>query len=139
VGVADLAVKRGLALHDRQACLLHDAAEAYLGDIVRPLKRTLPAYWHFEEGMLHTILASLRGVDHWTLIDWRIVKKLDRLHYYAEARDLFLTEPERPRSLPSREVDEIDVIVPWEANKAEELFLSYAEQLSIRNGYGGSK
>lgn len=42
--------------------LLHDAAEAYVGDMVRPLKRMLPQYSEIENGVLLAILSHY-GVE----------------------------------------------------------------------------
>lgn len=39
--------------------LLHDATEAYLGDIVRPLKRFLPMYAQLEEAWTRSIATAL--------------------------------------------------------------------------------
>lgn len=47
--------ERGLALH----ALLHDAAEAYVGDVVRPVKRELPRFDQIEDLVLATIYAAL--------------------------------------------------------------------------------
>jgi hypothetical protein len=40
---------RGLSEEIQLACLLHDASEAYISDITRPIKRSLPQYLEFEE------------------------------------------------------------------------------------------
>jgi hypothetical protein len=41
--------------YDALWALLHDAAEAYMGDMVRPLKRSMPIYVSHEETLLNTI------------------------------------------------------------------------------------
>lgn len=42
------------------AALLHDATEAYVGDMVRPLKRQMPQYQHFEAAVWLAICDHFR-------------------------------------------------------------------------------
>ncbi len=46
---------RGYSKRVQQLCLLHDASEAYIADITRPLKQHLPNYLEIEAQMQHTI------------------------------------------------------------------------------------
>ena len=46
---------RGYSQRVQLACLLHDASEAYLSDITRPVKRQLGDYCLFEEKMQELI------------------------------------------------------------------------------------
>lgn len=63
-------------------CLLHDAAEAYLGDVTRPLKRYLPQYAEAEERLQKTIYRSLQ-VNPPTDMEQQDVKRIDdRLLYH---------------------------------------------------------
>lgn len=63
-------------------CLMHDAAEAYLGDVTRPLKRHLPMYKDAEEKLQRTIYASLSILPP-SEEEQRIVKEIDdRLLYH---------------------------------------------------------
>lgn len=41
--------------HLRKAALLHDASEAFCGDLIAPYKQFLPEFTHIEEGILRTI------------------------------------------------------------------------------------
>lgn len=52
---AEEAQARGLGKRIILACLLHDAGEAYLADITRPVKRNLDKYTEIEERLLNTI------------------------------------------------------------------------------------
>ena len=45
------------------ACLLHDASEAYLSDIIRPVKAHLSNYLKIEEQIMHTILTHFQLGD----------------------------------------------------------------------------
>ena len=45
------------------ACLLHDASEAYLSDIIRPVKVHLSNYLEIEERIMQTILAHFHLGD----------------------------------------------------------------------------
>lgn len=55
------AAARGEAPRVRLACLLHDAAEAYMSDLPRPLKAMLPQYSVAEERLLRVIWQRLAG------------------------------------------------------------------------------
>lgn len=43
------------------ACLLHDASEAYLADITRPVKKYLPQYLNFEKVLQDVIYLKFMG------------------------------------------------------------------------------
>ena len=42
---------RGLSKRVQLACLLHDGSEAYMADIIRPIKKHLPGYLEIEAGL----------------------------------------------------------------------------------------
>ena len=46
---------RGLSRELQIFCLLHDGAEAYLGDFIRPVKARMPGYKEAEIKLLHMI------------------------------------------------------------------------------------
>lgn len=46
---------RGYSQRVQLACLLHDASEAYLSDVTRPVKQELPRYKEIEEPLQETI------------------------------------------------------------------------------------
>ncbi len=78
---------RGVALLG----LLHDAAEAYMGDIPRSVKAQLREAKHIEDRLLRVILPVLApGLDKEFLRSaWPYVKTADNALLGAEARDLF--------------------------------------------------
>ena len=49
------AAARGYSRRVQLACLLHDASEAYLADITRPVKKELPRYLEIEEPLQNLI------------------------------------------------------------------------------------
>lgn len=67
--------------------LLHDSAEAYLGDVVRPLKQSLPDYKSLEQRTEEVILIGL-GVAFPTKTTWEIVKHYDDVLLMTERRDM---------------------------------------------------
>ena len=75
----------------RLAALLHDAAEAYLGDMVKPLKVLLPAFGAIED-QVSAIIASSFGID---FSDYGPIKRADLIALATEKRDLMPHSAER--------------------------------------------
>lgn len=73
--VAEHCVLMSMAVHESVAfdALMHDAAEAYVGDMVRPLKQNLPEYKHAEELVMLAIRSKF-GMQPFTPHD---VKEAD--------------------------------------------------------------
>lgn len=86
--VADRLCRNG---HDRATSLAglhHDDAEAYLGDVTRPLKRKLgEVYVDAEQRMLRAIWTALR-LPSMEAVDWAAVKAADDWALAAEAYHL---------------------------------------------------
>jgi len=57
--VAEHCVRMSQAVSPENAlwALLHDATEAYMGDMIRPLKRSMPAYVEAEDRLMQAICA----------------------------------------------------------------------------------
>ena len=79
----------------RLAALLHDAAEAYMGDMVKPLKQLFPLFSEIEAKVMGAI--GLRfGVS---LFDDRAIKAADLIALAMEKRDLMPNSSEAWDSL----------------------------------------
>src|SRR5699024_6977623 len=55
---AEEAHKRNLSTRVQLGCLLHDASEAYISDIIRPVKKELGAYKRIEEKLQNEIYCA---------------------------------------------------------------------------------
>lgn len=75
----------------RLAALLHDAAEAYLGDMVKPLKVLLPEFAALEDKVT-AIIAGTYGID---FSDYAPIKRADLIALATEKRDLMPHSAER--------------------------------------------
>jgi uncharacterized protein len=107
---------RGLSEEIQLACLLHDASEAYISDITRPVKRSLPQYLEFEEVLQSQIfdkfkLAQLKAEDH------VLVKEIDDCLLYYELLDLMKEEifEERPEIVSTPDLEQRDFLAVKEA------------------------
>ena len=104
--------------------LLHDASEAYIGDVVRPLKHKLPDYLEAEERLMDAIAIKfgLEGPmpDQVKEHDTRIV--VDEIAQ--------IMAPSKP--WPALEgYDPLGVSIPcWGPHKATEMFLDRFNQLT---------
>lgn len=102
--------------------LLHDASEAYLSDIARPIKHApgFGEYYRSVEGPLMASIAEAFGLVH---PEPRDVKKADNILLAAEQRDLM---PRFRRHAGAENYPE--VIFPWTPEFAKEQFLARYEQ-----------
>lgn len=113
--------------HLKLSGLLHDATEAYLGDMVRPLKELMPAYKKIEEKLEVVILDSFDVL--WALdLYWDEIKRVDNILLVTEARDV------RHWSSLWTATDGISplkkTIVPWGPRKAKAEFLKEYHKLT---------
>lgn len=106
------------------AGLMHDAHEAYVGDVPSPLKWACPEFKVVEDRVQEALRAVMTpGIPEWVYRD--VVKVYDRLALHREARWLFADPPSWVRT------DEPDFEV-WSAFRAEREFLDLAYELGLR-------
>jgi 5'-deoxynucleotidase YfbR-like HD superfamily hydrolase len=100
--------------------LMHDATEAYLGDVVRPLKRILPGYIALEKSMW-TAIALRFGLP---LEMPAAVRFADRVLVATELRDLLVPDEHAGAAAPyARHLMLEDRIHPLTSQEAEDVFL----------------
>jgi hypothetical protein len=122
--------------------LLHDAPEAYMGDITRPIKQHLfvsqtPGYMTPAGRPLPIAAAELRlmtcvaeALELPRDPDWAAIKEADDVVLATEARDLMPTpDPEVAKWYQRHEAKMLKTkIVPWSPTVAEQAFvLAYVE------------
>lgn len=111
--------KTGYTLAERRAALLHDASEAYLCDVARPIKPYLGDYRDFEDNLTKVIFDKF-GVPYPLP---PVIKQLDLVMLATERRDLLATPP-----IPwvsTENITPLDFeIIPWPPRTAKEFFLS---------------
>jgi hypothetical protein len=108
------------------AALLHDAAEAYVGDLIRPIKVFCDKYSEAEDAFEKAIIKkfNIKG-------DRKVVKEIDVRFCSTEMRDIFKasnweTLPNMPPAYPDFVVSTADVYPP----EAFNLFMNRFNYLS---------
>lgn len=106
--------------------LLHDASEAYLGDVIRPVKAVLPRYRELEKRVEQAIATRFDLPFPWP----SAIKSADLMALAIEKRDLLKPSPRPWASLPS-----IPSSATWHAHgwcweKARDMFLDRHRVLS---------
>lgn len=91
--VADLARKAGHSPIVELACLMHDAHEAYVGDVSSPLKWVLGEAWHTLESIHQNALLKTHGLTTASRVHRHLIKALDLVALATERRDLTLYTP----------------------------------------------
>ncbi len=104
------------------AALLHDAAEAYLGDMIRPLKPYMDSYRAAEDGV-YSAIARRFGIPE--EISWA-VRGADGVLLATEARDL-MGGAHTKWGLRHKPLAE--AIEPWSSRRAKEEFLHMFEEV----------
>ena len=95
------ATARGSSKRVQLACLLHDASEAYIADIIRPVKAHLPEYYKIESKIMTCIFDKF-GLDDLSEEENSRWKQLDDEILDHELRELMIGEKDRPvKSLAS--------------------------------------
>lgn len=112
----------------RLAALLHDAAEAYIGDMVKPLKVLLPEFARIED-KVSALIATAFALD---FSDYAPIKRADLIALATEKRDLMPHSTERWAYL-----DDIaalpEPIVPMDPGAAKHAFLAeFARLVALR-------
>lgn len=130
--VAEHSVHASRALPDDLALigLLHDASEAYLSDVIRPVKPYLNNYGQIEDRFMQAIGARFGFA--WPMPEE--VKRIDNAMLTTEAlalkghdvSDWFLPEPALPVRLEC-----------WSPDRARVEFLQRYAELAARTGRGG--
>ena len=122
---AKIAKKDGLSKEIQAAALLHDASEAFMGDVVKPLKLLLPEYVKLERHM-ESVIAEKYGVD----FSPKEIKKIDMEMLIAERRAMFPKDSNKWTG--EDEVRKINVrFRKWDHTRAESSFTWLANHLGI--------
>lgn len=108
------------------ACLLHDAGEAYMSDITRPLKKYLPRYKVYEQQLLEVIYEKYLG-SPLTEEEEKLVKIIDDDLLYFDM--LYLLGERIRDAAPEMQTSFDYVFVPFE--EVEKDYLEMFERYSI--------
>ena len=122
-----IACSEGYAGDALIAVFLHDSAEAYIGDMVKPLKVTMPQYGEAEQRIEAAIQAAF-GVDFSKWID--VIKRFDRAMLKAEKVTMWPEDTEKWAGFSEIE-DRVVKFQFWEPSQAEMQFLAMARTLQL--------
>jgi len=123
----DLAYRDGLPANVCKAILLHDAAEAYIGDVVRPLKIMSP--WYMEiESRIEKAIATKFDVDFKAYAN--IVKHYDRMMLKAEKLSMWPDDPHEWQGFDEIENVSVDFRF-WRSRYASKEFCLRCIELGI--------
>lgn len=121
--VAALARENGRSLDVQTAALMHDAHEAYVGDVPSPLKWACPAFAAVEDQVAAALRRALTpDLDE---LDYALVKRYDTQALHLEAAALFQFCPAWVQSDPTYPVSNLPPEV------AEMRFLHCAAELGL--------
>lgn len=94
------AKERKYSIRVQLACLLHDASEAYISDIIRPVKKELMSYLAIEEKLQKAIYRAY-GLSDLTVAELQLIKEIDDAMLSYEMKQLLNTRIESDTKLAS--------------------------------------
>ena len=112
--------------------LLHDASEAYLADVARPVKRD-PRFGFYREAE-HRMMAAICERFDSPMVEPSSVREADVRMLQTEKRDLLRPQPVWGEAQGSDVEPYDDVIVPRHPLEVEQAFLLRFEQLTRGHG-----
>lgn len=120
VHAAKIAKDCGLLNDTVLALLLHDATEAYLGDVTRPLKKLLPEYQRLEDRLADIVFEKYQA-NKMAVLD---IRNIDNALLIAERNELFSHVNFSSRWPGEDTVDEVDIDFQfWPPSRAKHEFL----------------
>lgn len=128
VHAADLALLDGAFPDQVKAILMHDAAEAFLGDVVKPLKDQLPKYKALELKM-QLAISKRFGIAFG--VNAGIIKRYDNAMLKAEMTE-FWTEDKWLKERLAEFETMFPLIQCWSPEEAELQFLEAAWELGVK-------
>lgn len=110
--------------------LLHDAAEAYIGDVVSPLKSVLPEYLVIER-RFEKLIARIFRLEYTLSTGWDSdVKEADLTALFIEKKVLLPHSGYWPHLAASvKDVKDFEYFTPLPPEKAEDLFMKRYKEL----------
>ena len=87
INCANEAKAKGYGERLQLACLIHDGSEAYLSDITRPFKKSLPEYLKFEDVLQEQIYLKFLG-GTLTAEETAAIYEIDNIMLYYEMIEL---------------------------------------------------
>ena len=115
---------RGDSVRICLGCLLHDGAEAYLADLIRPVKQFMPKYYEIEDRFLDVIYTKF-GLPDLTEDELAEIKDIDDALLDYDLTEL-LKEPAPEEGYRLKRTPDID-FCPFE--EAEDEYVRLAELL----------
>lgn len=127
VHATSMAVAEGFERDALLAVFLHDAAEAYIGDMVKPLKVTMTQY-HAAEAKMEAAIEEAFGID---LDRWKdVIKRFDRTMLKVEKVAMWPEDKERWSGFGEVEDRQFKLSF-WAPREAEWNFLRIAKLLEL--------
>ena len=126
INAAKEAILRGYSDRVILACLIHHAGEAYLSDVPRPVKPSMPEYNQLEDRLLNMIYEKFLG-SPLTEEEQRLVKSVDNDLLYYDLKELLNEVLDVPA--PSLHISLNYNFVPFD--EIEQNFLTLYEQNKI--------